>query len=95
MATFPSRAMSPLWTLKHRPWPSSTAVASKLPVNEAIEEERTPYYDPARFYPARLGQVLDGQYQIVTKLGYGSSSTIWLARDLNQSVFRVFPANLE
>ncbi|GES61291.1 kinase-like protein [Aspergillus terreus] len=55
-----------------------------LPINEPIKEERTPYYDPARFYPARLGDVLNGHYQLATKLGYGSSSTVWLARDLHQ-----------
>ncbi|KAJ5561485.1 hypothetical protein N7461_000246 [Penicillium sp. DV-2018c] len=84
MATFNSRAISPVWALKHRPWPLSTAVPLKLPVNELIEEECTPYYGPARFYPARLGNVLNGRYQLATKLGYGSSSTVWLARDLNQ-----------
>ncbi|KAL3482074.1 kinase-like protein [Aspergillus californicus] len=71
MATFQSRAMSPVWALKHRPWPLSPAVAPKLPVNEAVEEERTPYYDPARFYPTRLGTVLNDRYQLATKLGYG------------------------
>jgi len=86
MAAFQSRVISPVRALKHRPWPLSTAVAPKLPVHEAIEEEHTPYYDPARFYPARLGDILNDQYQLATKLGYGSSSTIWLARDLNQFV---------
>jgi serine/threonine-protein kinase SRPK3 len=95
MATFQSRAMSPVWALKHRPWPLSTAIAPKLPMNEAVEEERTPYYDPARFFPARLGNVLKGRYQLATKLGYGSSSTIWLARDLNQFVLHVHPTYLE
>jgi hypothetical protein len=33
--------------------------------------------------------VLKGRYQLATKLGYGSSSTIWLARDLNQFVLHV------
>lgn len=75
--------------LKHRPWPQSTAVAPKIPMTEAIEEEQTPYYDPARFYPARIGDILNNQYQLATKLGYGSSSTIWLARDLNQFVLQV------
>jgi serine/threonine-protein kinase SRPK3 len=64
-------------------------------MNEAVEEERTPYYDPARFFPARLGNVLKGRYQLATKLGYGSSSTIWLARDLNQFVLHVHPTYLE
>ncbi|KAB8253526.1 kinase-like domain-containing protein [Aspergillus pseudonomiae] len=42
-------------------------------------------YDPARFYPADIGCVLNSRYQIVTKVGYGTSSTIWLAQDMNQT----------
>ncbi|KAG2417845.1 hypothetical protein HFD88_000944 [Aspergillus terreus] len=76
--------MYPDWALRHRPWPPSTVAAPRLPINEPIEEERTPYYDPARFYPARLGDVLNGRYQLATKFGYCSSSTVWLARDLHQ-----------
>ncbi|CAG8900350.1 unnamed protein product [Penicillium egyptiacum] len=88
MAAFQPR-MSPVRALKHRPWPLSRVVIPKLPVNEAIEEECTPYYDPARFYPARLGDVLNHRYQLATKLGYGSNSTIWLARDINQFFLHV------
>lgn len=49
---------------------------------QLVEEEKTPQYSPRRFFPTRLGQTLNGRYQVVTKLGYGSSSTVWLARDL-------------
>jgi hypothetical protein len=60
--------MSPVGALKHRPWPLSRAAIPKLPVNEATEEECTPYYDPARFYPARLGNILNGRYQLINNL---------------------------
>lgn len=93
MATFQSRVIAPVRALKHRPWPLSRAVAPKLLVNETIEEEHTPYYDPTRFYPAHLGDVLNERYQLATKLGYGSGSTIWLARDLNQFVPHVTSHN--
>lgn len=72
--------------LKRRPWAQSTEVTSQLDVQEPVEEEKTPYYSSSRFYPARLGEVLNGTYQLATKLGYGSNSTVWLARDLNQFV---------
>ncbi|TWU71613.1 hypothetical protein ED733_000622 [Metarhizium rileyi] len=68
--------------LTHPPWPSSTAIAPRLDSSLLVEEEKTPYYHVSRFYPVRLGQVFHGRYQIATKLGYGSSSTVWLARDL-------------
>ncbi|KAM0426076.1 hypothetical protein ACHAPT_008707 [Fusarium lateritium] len=41
-----------------------------------------PEYNPDHFYPVRLGEVFNGRFQTIAKLGYGSSSTIWLARDL-------------
>ncbi|KAK2786958.1 hypothetical protein FQN53_005904 [Emmonsiellopsis sp. PD_33] len=47
-----------------------------------LEEETIPNYKPQRFYPVRIGQVLNQQYQVVGKLGYGASSTVWLCRDL-------------
>lgn len=80
------RALNLLRLLKHRPWRYSTAIAPRLDNDRPVEEELTPYYDPSRFYPARLGDVLNGRYQLATKLGHGASSTIWLARDLNQLV---------
>lgn len=47
-----------------------------------MEEEGLPEYNPNHFYPVRLGEVFNDRYQTMSKLGYGSSSTIWLARDL-------------
>jgi hypothetical protein len=47
-----------------------------------IEEEELPNYVADRFYPVHLGQVLQERYQIIAKLGFGSSSTIWPTRDL-------------
>lgn len=46
-----------------------------------IEEETLPTYSPARYYPVRLGQIFQDRYQVVGKVGYGGSSTVWLARE--------------
>ena len=54
-------------------------------IHEAIEEERHPNYNPNSYFPTRLGQVLNDRYQIITKLGWGLGSTVWLAEDLWQS----------
>ncbi|OAA66925.1 protein kinase domain-containing protein [Niveomyces insectorum RCEF 264] len=53
-------------------------IAHKQP----IEEETMPEYSAEHFYPVRLGEIFHDRFQTVAKLGYGSSSTIWLARDL-------------
>ena len=76
--------MVPFRLLKCRPWPQSMAVSELLDSNKPMEEEKTPYYDILRFYPSRIGEVLNDRYQIATKLGYGTNSTVWLARDLHQ-----------
>lgn len=86
MAALRNRLPFTMSVLKHKPWPESTAVAPQLDCREPIEEEKTPYYSPAQFYPAQLGEILNGRYQLATKLGHGSNSTVWLARDLNQFV---------
>ncbi|KAK2841617.1 hypothetical protein FQN49_006078 [Arthroderma sp. PD_2] len=50
-----------------------------------IEEETLPTYTPEKYYPARIGQIFKDRYQIVGKVGYGVFSTVWLARDFQDS----------
>lgn len=50
--------------------------------DQKVEEEELPDYKAHRFYPVRLGEIFQNRYQTVAKLGFGSSSTIWLSRDL-------------
>ncbi|GKZ26310.1 hypothetical protein AbraIFM66951_002258 [Aspergillus brasiliensis] len=52
---------------------------------EPVDEEICPGYDSMRFYPARPGEVLDNRYQILVKVGWGTSSTTWFARDMRGS----------
>ena len=63
-----------------RTFPSHGCVV--IPESLKIEEETLPDYVPGRYYPVRIGEVLASRYQIVGKLGYGMTSTVWLARDL-------------
>ncbi|KAI1322409.1 serine threonine protein kinase, CMGC group [Xylariaceae sp. FL0255] len=55
----------------------------KIPLEQKIEEELFPDYIASRYYPVRIGEVFKDRYQIVGKLGFGASSTVWLARDLD------------
>lgn len=48
----------------------------KLPLDHKVEEETVPQYKAEKFDPVRLGEVFCSKYQIVAKLGFGTSSTI-------------------
>ncbi|KAK4127345.1 kinase-like protein [Parathielavia appendiculata] len=39
-------------------------------------------YEPGGFHPVHLGDVYDGRYRVVHKLGFGGFPTVWLARDV-------------
>ncbi|KAG4262416.1 CMGC/SRPK protein kinase [Fusarium proliferatum] len=72
---WPGRAWKPLVF--------SSPDVSKVPKEVKIEEERFPDYVASRYYPVKIGEVLRDRYQVVGKLGFGASSTVWLARDLD------------
>jgi serine/threonine-protein kinase SRPK3 len=46
-------------------------------VVEPIEE-----YRAGGYHPVHLGDIFHDRYQIIGKWGYGTFSTVWLARDL-------------
>lgn len=51
-------------------------------VYKYIEEVETlERYEPGGYCPVTLGDVLHSRYRVVNKLGHGTYSTIWLARD--------------
>ena len=47
-----------------------------------IDEEGLPHYKASCFYPVYLCSIFDSRYQVLSKLGYSSCSTIWLLRDV-------------
>lgn len=42
-------------------------------------------YRPGGYHPVHLGDVYYQRYRIIHKLGYGTYSTVWLARDLQRT----------
>lgn len=64
-----------------RPATRQDGSSDVLPLQNPVEEESVPNYDPARFFPVHLGAVLQSRYHVVAKLGFGTSSTVWLCRD--------------
>jgi len=48
----------------------------------SFSEENITRYCPGGYHPVRLQDVLKNRYLIVSKLGYGQYSTVWLAHDI-------------
>lgn len=53
-----------------------------LDTSEEIEEETLPTYNAEKYYPVRIGDVMVDRYQVVAKIGFGTTSTVWLGRDM-------------
>ncbi|KAK2800039.1 hypothetical protein FQN50_008278 [Emmonsiellopsis sp. PD_5] len=56
--------------------------ASSLPQDELVDEEACPAYSSKCFYPANPGEIFASSYQAVVKVGWGTRSTVWLARNI-------------
>ncbi|PWY75338.1 kinase domain-containing protein [Aspergillus sclerotioniger CBS 115572] len=74
-----------------RPWshwarrsPFSFPSAVQLPLEPRIEEERIPGFRPKSYFPVTPGYVFHDRYEALAKLGWGTTSTIWLVRDLQR-----------
>ena len=49
------------------------------------ELEAVPYYASGGYHPVHLGDTYhNGRYKIEHKLGVGSTSTVWLAREAHE-----------
>jgi hypothetical protein len=64
---------------------SATIMEKKLnllPATERIEEETVANYQADQYYPVELGNIFHSKHQVLAKLGFGTTSTVWLCRDL-------------
>ncbi|GLA99918.1 hypothetical protein AtubIFM57143_008619 [Aspergillus tubingensis] len=66
--------------------PSTTA---PIPQHVLVDEELSPGYNPRHYYPAKPGEVLADHYRLLVKIGWGSGSTVWLARDVARHTERI------
>ena len=80
------RFLRRLWTAsKNAAMPASRA-PTILPSDVLVEEENIPGYDPKHFHPVNPGDLFHNRYEMLAKVGWGTSSTVWLARDAQQFV---------
>ena len=77
-----SRVLKPLRRLAWRPLVFPKEGTVSIPASQKVEEENIPGYVATRYYPVKIGQIFRNRYQVVGKLGFGTTSTVWLARDL-------------
>ena len=75
-----------LSSIRRQPLPTPP-LGSLLPQDARIDEEIIPGYESKEFYPAKPGEILDDRYQILVKVGWGTSSTVWFARDMRGYCF--------
>lgn len=75
------RLMRSLQGLKPRNASPLANIPKKLSKDYLYEEETLPRYCPQHYYPVHIGETFNNRFLIVAKLGYGASSTVWLARD--------------
>ena len=59
-----------------------TAGFDIIPKSALLEEEQLDEFKQGKYFPVQIGDVYVSKYQVLGKLGFGSTSTVWLARDL-------------
>lgn len=99
---FCSRTSTNLPLSQHSPQTSKLAAVSTTLsfLNVVLEEqgvEKLRRYGPGGYHPTHIGdRHFDGRYEIIHKLGHGSYSTVWLARNRwdARHVMKVFTANI-
>lgn len=55
-----------------------------LPADTPIEEEEKPAYNPKHYYPVRPSQIFNQKCEALTKIGFGTCSTVWLVRGIRR-----------
>lgn len=81
----PARGITRLGTQFSRQF---SRLPKRIPANVLVDEETVPRYNWRAFYPAYPGELLDQRYELKTKIGWGSSSTVWLAEDVSSKRWR-------
>ncbi|KAJ5770991.1 uncharacterized protein N7511_003042 [Penicillium nucicola] len=72
---------------KEEPRSFPTNGFENLPVEIPVAEEQISDYDPRRYYPVHIGEIFEDRFQVRAKLGWGSCSTTWLARDMRDKKY--------
>jgi serine/threonine-protein kinase SRPK3 len=80
----------------HKPWTPFRVLNSGFEViknDVLLEKEHLEDFRKGVYYPINIGDVFASSYQVVGKLGFGTTSTVWLARDMQYAQIS-YPANI-
>ncbi|KAK4653424.1 hypothetical protein QC762_0083450 [Podospora pseudocomata] len=67
-----------------RPLAPLSSTESDISSTESNIEEGRDSYRPGRFHPVYIGDIYAEKYKVLSKIGYGVYSTVWLVRDLTK-----------
>lgn len=59
----------------------SNSIPPVLSPDVPVDEEGVPGYRAETYFNANPGDLLNDKYRLVAKIGWGTSSTVWLAHD--------------
>ncbi|XP_071333619.1 SRSF protein kinase 3 isoform X2 [Trachinotus anak] len=69
------------------PPPEMTPPPAQLLGSDDEEQEDPSDYCKGGYYPVKIGDLFNGRYHVVRKLGWGHFSTVWLCWDLQKKRF--------
>ena len=91
LSLFYSSATSHLLSLRENLIPFSPSAIMYKPIMSSAEYVEN--YKPGGLHPVHLGDIFNKRYRVCRKLGFGSWSTVWLARDLSSVNIAANPPN--
>ncbi|XP_070794235.1 SRSF protein kinase 3 isoform X4 [Pituophis catenifer annectens] len=83
----PSCADDPARPPSVPPLPLPAAVGGGLLGSDDEEQEDPRDYCRGGYYPVKIGDLFNGRYHVVRKLGWGHFSTVWLCWDIQRKRF--------
>lgn len=55
--------------------------------NHDSEDEGIQDYKTGGYHPVHIGEVIQGRYVIIQKIGWGHFSTVWLSKDFKYDTY--------
>ncbi|KAM7411143.1 hypothetical protein PAMA_021226 [Pampus argenteus] len=86
MSLAPAHLTTPPMTMSPPP-PELTPPPAHLLGSDDEEQEDPSDYCKGGYYPVKIGDLFNGRYHVVRKLGWGHFSTVWLCWDLQKKRF--------